>query len=513
MTNKIMIDIPTNNLLNIFVENFNKIYTNIDLSQKTVLKSFAPTIFKKWYYSSLIDDTMLSPANIINAHYQDIVDEDTVIGVSLSNTKGNRSLMKDGFYFHTYSVNDHPVIKDLKILIDCCQPDADLCSSQYSFSDELTNIILKKLSMKDPFYLKFVLMIAFELKLIIKMTSIYSSKIQPTDHCEEFFELSTDIALRKIFDATMDISIRKLSQDVHLSYEVIHKKLMMSFLKKPVHIDDIFKKLYSLVGIDVEKIWKLFDSESLSDEDSVLLSSTFYLGVILDKWFITPFGSYLKLIQPVYTEPYRFQDEINAICRNIVTNSDISMDLFSPCTSYDITPIGRALLFKKDSQKQIQKLDSDLSLEKVLALYQNNQLLFGETTVFETIYVLKIKHKNDKRLWKVIEVPHSFTLDKLTDEIVALFSLYNHVNYRFQLPSGVKYLFPNLVHNIGESYSLTLDDLGLSEKDKILFQTDINKNLSLEIVVIKKETSKYGILYPRVTKQSKFIEDDNDYNL
>ena len=54
-------------VFNVFIDEFNKLKELSEKDETEMLNKICPSLFKKWFYSALIDDTPLTPANIIKS--------------------------------------------------------------------------------------------------------------------------------------------------------------------------------------------------------------------------------------------------------------------------------------------------------------------------------------------------------------------------------------------------------------------------------------------------------------
>ena len=56
-----------NTLLDVFFSGFKNLTDTAEKDEKDMLLNVCPFIFRKWFYSALIDDTPLTPSNIIRS--------------------------------------------------------------------------------------------------------------------------------------------------------------------------------------------------------------------------------------------------------------------------------------------------------------------------------------------------------------------------------------------------------------------------------------------------------------
>jgi hypothetical protein len=99
------------------------------------------------------------------------------------------------------------------------------------------------------------------------------------------------------------------------------------------------------------------------------MNSAFYLlGALLDLEFLTPFGYYLQCIQPLYTTLFRLDEYVDQLLEQYAVDGDPELVLFSPCTSYDLTPLGEQILLKGEKSNRKQVLSAKENDSKLFAM-------------------------------------------------------------------------------------------------------------------------------------------------
>jgi hypothetical protein len=89
------------------------------------------------------------------------------------------------------------------------------------------------------------------------------------------------------------------------------------------------------------------------------MEDLFIISLMLDMYFYTPFGYYLQLIQPVYINEYDIENEADDILTNSEDIQSARMQLFTPAISYDLTPLGEAVLITGRKPKRKQRLPNE----------------------------------------------------------------------------------------------------------------------------------------------------------
>lgn len=477
-------------------------------SQKPQLIRLVPTIFQKWYDTSLLEETILSPANLLTSKE----DSATVVtGFTVKIHKKRRGISKYSFEKYTYSIENHPLLHDLKHLVEYCIPDASIEENGF-FGTEETAHIMDMLSSMDCFYLDYLMTLAYRLKLILPMTAIHSKRVQASPEYQNFFSKDPKECLSIVLDTVIEIAAEKISSGLNMD-TVINKDFLLSCLKIPISTDELFIKIYHTLNIDIETIWEKSDADFLNEEESSIVSSTFYLGILLDKWFFTPLGSYLKLIQPLHFTPCNFKTILNNICSILLMENDVSMELFTPCTYYSLTALCSALIPESQMAEIFPTITKELPYEKILSALLSELKLHSSYmhtgTKIDIIYTFKIYYESDKRYWKILEFPENTTLNTLGQEICITFGFENFDQYSLFILNEnrfpVEYCNPKIKNGANHAMSITLRELSLSPKRKIYIVPDFDKKLKLEIEFIKTTQSNPCIVYPRIIRQSNLI--------
>lgn len=501
-------------LLGLFSTSFEKIFQHMLPSQKEKLLRLAPTIFNKWYYTVLLEGTSLSPAHILEYNTEE---NTTIKGISLFIDLNNDGLSKYQFQTNDYSLESHPIINDLKQLVEYCIPDMEVEENDF-FSIKQIDCIAKQCSSTDIFYFHYLTAIAYQLKLLIPLSSIYSKKVQASFGYESFFSQTTEECLWEIFHATIDIAIEKTSFVFDFKKGTLSHEFFLSLIKDSHNLDEILIGLYQLQNIDFEKLWDIPEDKPLSPEEAAIFSSTFYLGILLEKWLFTPLSSYLKLFFPICLAPYDFKATLNTICTILLTENDTSVELFPPCTGYSINCLGKQF-FSEDIlsplEKEIPNLKELLpAVFKQIELREKNKTSKNECIDFpysNITYLLKITICEQEEYWKIIEVEEDASLMVALCEFRIDFEQVevNQLDITIQSDS-IEYQ-ESFQKNI---FGVPLKTLSLSKKKQIYITPLYDKKSKLKIEFLKKNTTNDSVIYPRITEQSiAFTKEEKTYDI
>lgn len=526
MIKKIELGDRIKEITNIFSENFDDIYTFMEKETKPEILNLAPAIFRKWYYGTIVENTILSPANIIGT--SDIVSKNKnsvfAINLSVDNTKrGKNKFIYTGIL---YNIENHPIIEDLKIAAEKCLPDAP-ADENGAITKEYAYSVSKYLSMNDPFYAEYIFNLIYRFKLLNILPSIHSYRVQLSSSADSFFKKGNEIILRLIIDESIKICAEKISSILELPNKTVSFDTIYSLLQKPISADDIFEKIYSSIGVDINKIWEASEKNQLSQYDMAILSSTFYIGIIIDKYFMSIFSGYLKITEPFYASGMSFRNTINSLAEIITLKKDTGLEIFSPCSYYKLTSLGKKLIYGySEGDKPIQKMPENISFNDIVdaVTFEHGQLkILNAQKTFEAkktnVYEFKMWYGNNENLWKVTEVLESLTLEELGNEICICFAFENIVDFSFIIEDSngfpVEYISkfskrPSL--NKTEKYKIS--DLNILPGDIIKFNPTFEKDLRLYIKCIDVHSRNGKIVYPRIKSQSESItKEEEDFEL
>ncbi len=520
-------------IINVFGEAFLKAYKKNKVKGKTKILKFIVSFYRRWYHSAIIEDTLISPANLISELNRILgkpINTYPLVTLNSFNRASNVEVLKK-----VYTIETHPIIKDLEIFLESCIPDIELKENGVPLAEHIDNL-LDKVSIYDPFYIEYLGLIAVKLKLLKKTISVYTNKWQLIDEYNQFFNQEPTAIFDKIVNATADISSFFINQVLPLDKRQFNQKYIIQKLKEPTTTDEIFKEIYESIGINFESI---MDSDPLGSIDEfygLIMSSTFFLGIVIDKYFYTLFGFYLKLINPEYMLPYDIADDLSYAIESFHMEDEVEVSMFAPCYNYTLTELGMNFFNVKTSSQANLTIPDNLTLDAVFKLATNKlnnqswldkdlEILLRkieEPYQADTIWEIKIVLTNVKKLWIKMEVPENFTLH----------DLYNEVCYEFNLPTTnmyyffadktenpfIKYAPPyykkrsykseetqllNLAFNENHVFVLVLESIqNPLEKNSIPA-----KNLKFEITLLHIKPINPEKSYPRLTRESKALKE------
>lgn len=490
------IDDKSKEILNLFTKEFKQVNNYMIDKHKKNINKYVPTIFKHWYYSTLsTTECLYSPANILSlSDDKDIIYSYTVNVDELYNFK---------FKKIAYSLNEHPIITDLKELIKFCSPCAELNYNNL-FSSEDINKILSKISNPDIYYVEYLILLAQKLKLIVNLPSINTKKILPATNVDVFFNMKNNKILESIFNASIKISVDKFDFLIcdDLNYETIY-----TFLKKQQSIDEIFSIIYSSIGVNIDSILDKIFSKNFSKYND-FISTTYFIGNIIDRWFLSIFGNYLNIINPIYLEPYDFKSSINTIYNLITIGKDVSTELFSPVSCYTLTHLGEKLIYNNETPKVniFENLKFDEAYNFItteINVHSHKKMLNSINSISENTFILKISYLINPKCFVTIEVSKDLTLEDLANEIILSFEIEEISNYSFFIdkPTSVPTYYissESSKRSFHKAANTDISSIDLMTGDKFIFIPEGNKKNKMSITVEDILIESPYVTYPRI---------------
>ena len=512
-------------------------YTNarrqIKGAGKAELYAYAPDIYRKWYYSALVEDTVLSPANLtewLNRAYG--YPPMTYDNLCPALTNAGRRIHYH-YARHTYTLQNHPITGDLKAMADMGCPLLTL-GEDGRLTGEARQALLPMLSIKDHDYGDYLLSISLEIGLMERAPAIHMKALRTATKAAAFFKLNPRQQLNRIFEGAVSLLLSCLH--AMLPGEVYTRDTVIGLIKNPLATDDIFERLYSMQGMDLGQLWGEAgdtDADHISDEVQDYISmSIYYLGVGLDRYFFTPMGHYLRFIRPLYVAPVPVAEDVailyNAL-REVNSRDSAAEQLYTPCTHYTLTTLGAAFfnLSGGEFPKELLIESSADGEEMLSAIWRKREAqsqldrLSGAPGKGDaiTVYRLKIMLQGRNAFWITVEVDEQTTLSDLHLQICYALDLPIISDYSFYIgseDSPFKQFTPaQNKRRTRKTEDTRLSSLKLSVGDSLRYvikDTDSifepffpQKSAVFSVSLTHIRTGEYALLYPRVYQKGKLL--------
>ncbi|WMJ81549.1 hypothetical protein RBU49_04680 [Clostridium sp. MB40-C1] len=368
-----------------FEEQFLKGYNSI--KDKDKILNVRDTLFRRWYYSAMIELTYINPSFLINEIAQQKIKGDYVVMSHIKPEFGKGNKVKFTYNYKYFSIEEHPVVEDLIKLVEFSSPSVHM-DLESGFILKNGEKFIDEINYRNAYYLLYLLELAKEMKLIEEMPSIGTTCLIPAKEYDEFLKLSKEEQLYKVVDNSINVCVKNFNEQPVFSSKLTRKEVM-NMLDNGVINDNYFDEIDKNISFMEEFIEHARNSgndqvmQQVLNSDSVelaeMLSET-YFGIYIDMWFISVFGYYLGIIIPNYVEVYDICDNMNKLTINDTMEKLGYM--FDMNQAHDLTPLGEKImsLFKKvEAKKRFQNIKENEFDELLVGIKEEmNLVLSGE---------------------------------------------------------------------------------------------------------------------------------------
>lgn len=548
-------------LLDLFKKNFWEDYASLTSKEKKLSLRALPYIYRIWYHSSLIDDTSLSPANFINLQIKEKFKEECTVVPTITPIYSRKALKDFKFDFRVFSIGNHPILSDIRLLLDSSLPDIGIDEDGLILEEEREKFI-NNLTFKEIYYVTFLTNIVYELKLLKKQPSIgiyRAAAYQP--QIEAFFSLSKEDQFEKIVDVVIKITSKQLCNIFIPDNKAFTINVLKDLLKDGLSLIDwldsiltkynLFYNASDLENIDLTDLENMPEDEQ-TQESLMSLGLSMELTFHMDMCLTTPLGYYLQLIQPIYSYEFDFESYFWNLYEAESNNVPQIRLYFSMPEGFDITSLGKQYFLKNKEPKHsfqnpIGEFDFKKSYTDIIE-YNNSEIAidedYYEDDVLELIdnlfsvpstsssgnrkkakftaitpdqeiitekssaYLFKVKKATNKRTYKTFALRGSQTIEKLAQAIISNYNLdYGHM-YSFFMSNKpydeeAEITCPYNPHAPINTETYKLHQLNMYKNQNFLFLYDFGDDIMFEIEFLGTEPAEKGVRYPIIKDNKK----------
>lgn len=489
---------------------FEDMYKNLRIQGKSCILKYIPSLFRRWYYSALIEDTVITPASVTEYGSNEKKVYPVVRTGSISR------IGKFDFINLKYSLENHPICMDFRALIERFSRGVSLNERMQMEFDDVRKI--NSVINCDPDYITYLIMLGIDMGYIEKMPSVGVEMYCTTDKIAELENTENRELLTQLFEGALKISSSYLSDSFLDEKYNITSDMIKKWLVKGSPVDKIFEEAYGEFSIDVSMAMEFEDMDKM---EMALTANTYLRGLLLDKWFLTPFSSYFRFIDTTYMYEFSYYDEImyliNAEKTYEILGEDEIIDaaLYAPCTLYKTSELG-AEFFNIEYNDAKPFVFKNMNIEDILkgVIDGNNVEKRKILEVYEpqfNVYNLKISFAENENIWYKVQIKEDMPLNELHTFIAGLFNEYVMLckSYRFyKLPESpfTEYtpLFMRMRGPHTEDYTLgAILDVGEACYYELVIPREEN-HVTYKVIIELENISvnEAGIQYPRVLKSS-----------
>lgn len=548
-----------NGLFGLYKEEFIENYKLLSAKEKKPVQKALPYIYRMWYYSALMDDTPLSPANFINMQIKEKFGEQVVAAPIARPVYKRKALADFEQEFIVFDIESHPVLRDLEMFLNNCMPDIGVDEDGLILEAEREKF-MDSLTFKEIFYITFLTNTSYELGLLKKMPSIGVYRATAiTGSMKAFFNLPKETQLEKIVEITINIASKQMAEVFPLDRSAFSVTNLRKLIKDAVDLNEYINNIMNkynvsidfeeLSHIDMEKLDEM-DETDLPQESMMALAIRMELAFAMDAYITTPLGYYLQMLQPIYIYVYDASTYFYELYSAEVNNVPLIKLFFLMPNGFDLTVLGNRILLngekpKNEFQALEEKIDFDEAYRDICS-YSNGEAAFDEDISEEEImnaffesfapkgrtsksikdlilapedevevvkekkaaYIFKVKKTTNKQRFITVAVKGTQSFEDLVEVIKDKYNLeWGHL-YSFFMnnkPYDSEYEIPspyNQDSNINTK-KLKLHQLNLYKSQRFLFIYDFGEDIAFEIEFIGTEPLEEGVEYPKIKPNKK----------
>ncbi|MBR5468309.1 MAG: hypothetical protein IKU80_03640 [Firmicutes bacterium] len=505
MTKHIPPTIPL--LLKEFTSEYCTLRDSLAAEEKENLLYYSSQLFSKWYFSALINDTYLSPANITEC-IMTAAHGEGYFTVGISHASND-----DAFDFNVYCDNaeNSTFINDLKTLCNHCKPMGKLFPKKQQWYNDAASL-RKELCFDDPYYISYLMDMACHLGLLSTMPAIGTVVYQYNESKgNEFFSKPVTESMKDVFEASLVIFRNNAMDELMLPPEAISISALRTLITENHVSDDIISAILANLDIDYKEAAEAALKDELNEEDEALVASVVFLSSALGKWLFTPLGTYMRILKPLHCVAVNFNSEIDYIRPFMHLDFDLTCELFSCCNFYGFTSFGKAVLNppQDDYSEDMEETDFDeAKLTEILETanyYRSVQEKALE--IFKKhnrIYRFRISYASDEDMWKIIEIDVHSTLAQFAKAIDSYFGIFDNENYIFKI-DGKEYVALSNKRSFSKAENTVVNETDITTASSVVYCNPHRKDDDMIIEFICEENASIHSVYPRLLKQSKEI--------
>lgn len=376
MNKKLLKKIENEENVKILIDNFKEEFTGFlfcleDEETKEWILNFRDTIFRRWLYSAVIKDTVVTPYFIINSIAQNIEKGNYSVMPHLKINVNEEGEINYNFRILYYSEEELPVKSDLEELMKFCNPTLTI-KTENKFLIDRGEEFIEKINFRSAYYIEYLIDLAMEIGILKPIASIGCKCYQILDSYEDYEVLSNEEKVKLIIEKSIIYSNNKLNENFE---NPIKKEIALELIDNNKFKEDIYK-FSNVSALDLQEMFENIEELGLPiGEEEVegmkelrgMLGDEFgyymlegRIAVFTDIFFTNIFSYYLGIIRPFYGDDFEILKFISLLAEiyNSENQMAVGTALFILEETHDLTNFGEKII--KEKKGKIKKAAYEL---------------------------------------------------------------------------------------------------------------------------------------------------------
>lgn len=374
-------------LLKSFKKDFESNFEKADDIDEFSMINYRDTIFRKWLFSPLVEDTYMSPYYIFNRIAQSYKKGDYSIAPHIKIIIESNNIAFETKW-NIYSKDENPVMKDLDKLVEYCDPTI-IRRENNSFVIDGGEEFINEISYRSGYYIEYLLDLSLRLNIIKEVKAIGCQYYQLSELYSNYSSLSNEEKINKIIEVSIEISNKNLGE----SCKIKNSNIAVDLLNNDVSYDEYDKyiekivRFYEEITNDISKLGsdkKAIEAgkiiEDLVQDNIANIMATKDFSVFFDINFTMIFGYYLGIINPIYQGAF-FIEIFNKVMNVLIREEDVLSGLFSLQIVHNLTPFGEKILEKtinKNRENSFKDIPIDIMNNGINFYIENKEDILEE---------------------------------------------------------------------------------------------------------------------------------------
>lgn len=375
-----------------FKDDFEAMMEEQNEEELKFINNFRESIYRKWLFSPMIQDTMVTPYFLMNSIAQNIEKGDYSITphlrISYDEIKKEFSYEFNVYYYG----NDYiPVLKDLEVIMSFINGTIIVNDEGLPLGKDFEEI-LKEISFRSSYYMEYLFSLAIKLNFLVEMKAIGCKCYQQGDSYKEYFNLNNKEKVELIIDKSIELSSENLNEELGLK----KKNIVLDYLDNNIESSEFLElapkdgfnplefledmegmneKTLEEFGLNKNDVQQMKNLKDNLEED--VLNKFLVKGEVaipVDIHFTNVFAYYLGMTTSFYGINFDLEEFVDLFFE-IANQSQLKVVLFGLEEFHDLTNFGQKIIAKKKDLKTrkfefLEKEEINFALEEYLFKFE-----------------------------------------------------------------------------------------------------------------------------------------------